>query len=791
MSKWHGMVWAIVAIVCAIAVILFYPRPQSPAIYESSYALSQQAAFNRPSYYPLEQAIDPQLYQSVGDWVGRLILPQVQEIQSNSPQDWVWFEVYHAPPQARDLQGRIVRLEWQETPEIKAYLAAVTTQVKFNQTTRNSLKSGNIHPTRLQDWPRVGPLQSLAGARPEDDAIVRLEGVITAENHLKIDRDPIQVTGRYYGLVAIVRTAGEWLTVRHYNANSGQFDGVEERIRFPQQPPDRNGVRFSTPQQLEQSPAGTAGWYVYGAQDRQGIFTVQAIVPRSLLQLQPDRVVWGRDRWPDLWHNTRDRQGTVATVLIDPQAETKQAAIAAWQEGDRALVLHLFGGIGGENGDRSAFLATVTGHFSFGIAEVVRDAFTHELRWDIVYQQVYAHNPNGIIAGNATWANYMGDLQKGWLGTRPVVDVLVKLEAVTQPYNFNGIILSPLQTLQQQLNIMMSRYRTGDGTGSAVVTPAVSCVQDSNQALYMAIEGLKQQVATQPQIQAWLRQHPDAPQTQRFEALVALGEALERNLTPLRVVRPDWKQNAETLAGVGDRYVRDNRLIAVLLSWRTMMPRRGQDELAQLFLARKAKLWALQSFQVGGRDASIWPIAPTVLLGQVPGASALLLRAIAGLTTLPSRSEWLIAALLTVGYAAIAIPSGLTTGFLQWRWDFDWAKLILTFFVPAMSEEWVFRGLLLPSPLEHTQPWIWLVWGSLSTILFILYHPFNARYFYPPGYPTFFDPTFLTLAGLLGVVCAIAYGLTQSLWPAIILHWLAVIIWLFILGGKRKLQAKR
>lgn len=78
--------------------------------------------------------------------------------------------------------------------------------------------------------------------------------------------------------------------------------------------------------------------------------------------------------------------------------------------------------------------------------------------------------------------------------------------------------------------------------------------------------------------------------------------------------------------------------------------------------------------------------------------------------------------------------------------------------------------------------------GKIPAIaMFILYHPLNARYFYPPGYPMFRDWRFLVLAGLLGITCAVSYGVTRSLWVAVSLHWLAVITWLFVFGGYSKL----
>ncbi|MEQ8959282.1 MAG: hypothetical protein RLP02_15405 [Coleofasciculus sp. C2-GNP5-27] len=264
-SKW--VMLTVLGIIYAIALICFSPKPQLAIPQEPSSALNQPTR-NQPPFYPLEQDIDPKLYHSVGDWVGRLILPNPDEIQANSTADWVWFQVYHAPDTAQDLIGEKLRLEWQKTPPVKAYLDAVTTPVEFNQTTRNSQKNGNIHPNRLNGWSQVGPLQSLAGARPKNDVIVRLEEVIWVENRLKIAHYPIQVSGRFYGLVSIISTEGEELTVRHYNPESGRFDGVEEVIRF------RKGMLFSTPQQLEASPAGEAGWYIYGAKDEQGVFTV-------------------------------------------------------------------------------------------------------------------------------------------------------------------------------------------------------------------------------------------------------------------------------------------------------------------------------------------------------------------------------------------------------------------------------------------------------------------------------------------------------------------------------------
>jgi len=821
--KTHRFRWVlplVFASLIAIAVLLFFPRFNSEPARDSSYAIARRSPFNRPSYYPLEQDFNLDFYQPTGTWVGRLILPPVEaELTSDS----VEIELYSTPEEFENLRGKVARLEWSQTPEVQAYVQAVTTEVRFTRVTEESQRRGTVHPHRLDGRDRVGPLQSLAGARSEDDVIVRLDPTLVATEAdgtpvLQIGQEPVQVTGRVYGLVKIlgpvapegkIQTqqtcpgeqpcASELFRVRHYNRESRRWDGPEGIIRIPQQSRGLRDIFLSTPHHLAESPAGKAGWYIYGAWDSEDLFTVQAIVPRSLLQLKPhDIAVEGAEGVRYIqqrnWQETPGRKGTIQSILVDPTTDP----LSNWQEGDRALVLHLFGGIGGEKAEPNTIPATTTGHFAYGIAEVVRDRFTDELRFEILYHQVYAHNTNGIVAGAATWANYMGDLEKGWLGTRPVSDILIKFDAITQDYDFDGILLSPLATLQQQLQVMTARYRTGDGTGNATVTPATSCVQDSNQALYIAIESIKQQVAANPNIQTWLQTHPDDPQTQRFQQLVDLGRALESNLAPFKIVRSDWKQNAEKLAGVnqGDRFTRNNSLLTALLSWRTVLPRRGQDEIAQIFRDRGAQLWFLRTNQVGGWDEEIAPAAPTVLFGQIPLLSTLFTRVFVALTTFPGLREVLIAMGILLLYGAIALPIGFSSGFLHSTLSShplipQGRAIAFAFLAPAFTEEFIFRVLPLPHLLERASAIAWILWGLLSLLLFILYHPLNALSFYRTGYPTFFNPIFLSLAALLGLACTIAYRLTGSLWVIAFIHWIVVSAWLFALGGKQKLDSQK
>ena len=133
----------------------------------------------------------------------------------------------------------------------------------------------------------MGPLQSLAGARPRDDVTVRLltpQVELVKEQGrpvLQTSFEPFQISGREYGLVNILEpnttvTAPlpsdcpgeppcptEYFRVQHFSVTAKDFSGPIETLRIPQQP-RLNGDRFfSTIRDLANAPAGEAGWYVY------------------------------------------------------------------------------------------------------------------------------------------------------------------------------------------------------------------------------------------------------------------------------------------------------------------------------------------------------------------------------------------------------------------------------------------------------------------------------------------------------------------------------------------------
>jgi predicted Abi (CAAX) family protease len=810
--------WVVLGWVGALAIALLM-GPSAPAQPVSNYALSQAADFNQVAYYPIQPLPSSAYYHPTGEWLGRLILPTEAEYDAN-PGDWTWLEVWHSPDP--DLLGKTVKLTWQASPTLETYLDKVTRDVQFTEKAENFAAKGNIVPTRLNGRQAVGPLQSLAGARPQDDMTVKLAGkpqLITtgAVPVVAVALEPIQVTGREYGLVKILEPdtslnpslpevcpdeppcPTEYFRVQHFAPATGDFSGPVETIRIPQQPILKGDRFFSNIRDLVDSPAGREGWYVYGAVDRQKVFTVQALKPRALFQVQPDEVILGEKAGRNYidrgnWRDTPDRKGTLQRVLVSPGTTGPEAATAAWQEGDYALVMHLFGGIGGENKELTP-VGTVTGHFSFGLARVVREPITQELQFNLHYQQIYAHNSSGIVSGTQDWTAYGGDMQRGWIGQRPFSDILVKLDYFIEDLTLGETRLSLFEELLIQTQVIAARYRTGDGTGVATVTPATSCVQDSSQALYIAIAQIRHQAETDPNLVQWIADHPNDPDVQKIDRFAALGEDLAQALSPYGVVRSDWQNNAETLAGVnarGNQLANRNSLVAGILSWRSMMPRWGQDDLALIFLKNGADLWFLRTNQLGGFDPSIEPIPPTALFGLIPGVSRVALR-LARSFAVPLSGPLVGITLLSLVLIAIGLlPFGLRSGYLQWqiartpplRSLLNGVKL---FFFPALIEESVFRVMLLPHPTEGISQAAWLAWAVLGIGLFVLYH-WGLSQVRPQAGQALRDRRFLGMVVWFGLILTLLYGLTGSLWAVTVVHWLVVLSWIYGFGGYQRLQ---
>ncbi|MEB3200349.1 MAG: hypothetical protein VKK62_07470 [Synechococcaceae cyanobacterium] len=550
-------------------------------------------------------------------WIGRLILPRPRPPALRQQPFELDFEVFAAPPQAAHLVGHIVRLVWDQPA-----LRRLTMDVRFSEEARHSERMGGIHPSRLDGWRAVTPLESLAGARPEDDMLVRLPEPVRLElgrpHRLVVGAEPIQTTGLARGLVRFEAPdpggeEGGWWAVP-YDPVRRDFAGERLRLRLPEPIANGEGIRPSSARELASVPLNAEGWYVCGVPDGQGGFLVQALAPRALLRFAPQRLICGRASWRYLRHGawSRPRQGQVTSVLVSRRRRSEADLLADWRAGQRLLLVHVYGGIGGEQREQALRWGLCVGHFAYGVAELHREPLADELSLALQYRQVYAHNPEGLVAGAHDLWRYLADRQWGWLGTRPVADVLVHFPPFTGSYRIAGEDHSPLELFERQLAAMMARYRLGDGSGAAFVGLANNCAQDSNQALFAALRELRQRCrAAGPELlQRWRREDPQ--QAERLRALMRLERDLRRALLPFGGLRRDWLRQDWVLGRSLEDHPIDD-VVRGLGSWRTALPRLASDTVLRVFLRHGATALVLRSDQPGGWQPTIEPVAPLTL----------------------------------------------------------------------------------------------------------------------------------------------------------------------------------
>lgn len=164
-------------------------------------------------------------------------------------------------------------------------------------------------------------------------------------------------------------------------------------------------------------------------------------------------------------------------------------------------------------------------------------------------------------------------------------------------------------------------------------------------------------------------------------------------------------------------------------------------------------------------------------------ARRLLVRVRTSLTTWPSGREWRLTAVVAAAALALELAIGLAGGFLQ-ATPADWSvlpgALLLAVFAPALGEELVFRGLLVPGRKEGRRATTAIL---LSTVVFVCWHVVEGLTFMREAAPIFLRPDFLATTAVLGLSCAVLRHRTGSLWPAVLLHWLEVAGWQIWFGG--------
>lgn len=159
------------------------------------------------------------------------------------------------------------------------------------------------------------------------------------------------------------------------------------------------------------------------------------------------------------------------------------------------------------------------------------------------------------------------------------------------------------------------------------------------------------------------------------------------------------------------------------------------------------------------------------------------------LITKPGSSDIVLSIIIFVLYAALALPIGLLSGFLKIS-SLHTSPLMMfllmfsLFIMPSFLEELFFRVLLLPHKTRRCSRGKQVFLSIVSITVFIAWHPLNALTINNPAFPVFTNPVFLLLAALMAIACTVTYLRTGSIWIPVIIHWLTVMVWIFLLGGR-------
>ena len=590
------------------------------------------------------------MHLPTADRVARLVLPGREEIAAEPGRDWAYAEWHSGPA-----EGSTRRLVL-ESPVV----GRTTVTVRMSEATRAS--ASVVVPLRL-DGLRVGPLQTLAGPHDIDDIYVRIEGEVRSEEGGDTDvisSVPVRVPAPYVCLCRVVSRPGEDLLGVEYHG--GSRTGTLSVRTTP-----ALGGLISLDDMVGRE------WYLYSEAAGGGRHTVTAIEPREVLRAGPPTAVFPGDMKSFLRRHNWSNTGQLALAGDRTEPDPR--------EGDVALVLHVFGG-------QSYNPVLVSGHFAFGTATVVRCPISGDLRYDLVYHQVYAHNRKGIVSCSQTWAAYRGDIKTGWHSHMPVSDALVTAPELLV---CGG---QPLRILRDQLETAMARYRSGDGTGISSVTPSTSCVQDSTQAVFLALIRGRYQI-TDPAC----RRH-----------LGALSARVEAFLGSR--IRPDWQHNSLVLEGTDFK----KRWRYGILSWKTMFPRSAFDRYCRVFEGYPV-LFVRDDGLVRSHPPGN-PSAPTALFGDVPYMSEATRRPVMAGVAPPG--YWTVAALAAAALALRVLEGkGLLT------------VLLTVFLVPHPedneSPSWPFAAAacavlayLTRSFSESALPAVYLLDGSVLSLLLSL-----------------------------------------------------------------------
>ena len=160
----------------------------------------------------------------------------------------------------------------------------------------------------------------------------------------------------------------------------------------------------------------------------------------------------------------------------------------------------------------------------------------------------------------------------------------------------------------------------------------------------------------------------------------------------------------------------------------------------------------------------------------------------AAFVTLPGARTWGRCLVVYAAFVACALPIGFAAGLLKPGLAHLPPEMLavlpsLLLLHPALVEEVIFRALLLPRDPARVSRRRLVAVSALALAAFVAWHPVNAWLFRPAAADLLANPAFLVCVALLGIACTVAYLISRSLWPPVLLHWITVAVWLILLGG--------
>jgi len=151
----------------------------------------------------------------------------------------------------------------------------------------------------------------------------------------------------------------------------------------------------------------------------------------------------------------------------------------------------------------------------------------------------------------------------------------------------------------------------------------------------------------------------------------------------------------------------------------------------------------------------------------------------AAICTWPTAYEWMGCGIIALVYLAIALPFANPGVFRGIGADSqNGVNFVLIaaglFFVPALFEELVFRGLLVPRDNE-SMPALYRLFQLLGALaLFVFWHPLQAM-LWAPERVAFLEGGVLGSLALFGFAATFIYAYGQSIWPVVLFHWAIVV----------------